>query len=109
MNHLGFWEWLANSMVFVPAALIAARQEIKESRILLLQKIDEGIGRSPWKFAPLLAISIAGVILVWLQFGWIGTRKQDENVTVFPKWQTPPREKHGGRRFGKQRHRVPLL
>ena len=86
MSNWTFWEWVAYTIMFVAAVIIAADQGVKLAPDLL-QNLTGIICTPYWAFAPLGLILLATAILMGREFGWLGV-KTAKNQFIFH--DTPP-------------------
>jgi hypothetical protein len=71
MSRWTYWEWIAYSVLFVAAILIAADQGVKLAPELM-QQFHVFIASPYWAFAPLASVILATLILLGREFGVLG-------------------------------------
>jgi hypothetical protein len=86
MSKWGFWDWVAYTVIFIAAAMLAADTGFKSSPTLM-ERIPTFFQSTWWGFTPLALVLAATVILLLRGFGFIG-HSEPKQQFLFDK--SPP-------------------
>src|SRR5438046_6834540 len=82
MGKWDFWGWLTYSCVFVAAVILALDTGLKGSATMADLPF---LHSTPWDFAPLVLMTVSGLLLLARALGWIGKKPVPITTTLETK------------------------